>query len=177
MTGGYSSYKSIIIKNKACDLLSINYGCFVSCLFEKKEVLFFNIQNLKIDKIISNIDVVDSDNCLSLFDNYIIINCIKGIGIISINTKEIIQYIFNYFGYETKNISIFKNKVVFLASFSGSLKIMKLIYKDGFLIPVLEYNNISLITKKKKISINEYELIPFFGYNFIIYERNIYLLT
>ena len=65
-------------------------------IFSRKDNLkFLNNSNFVFIKKISNIEPINSNNGLLSIKDYIIINCCGGIAIVSINTKELIQYI-NY---------------------------------------------------------------------------------
>ena len=75
------------------DLLLINDAYFASSQACRKTITFIDISNLKEDKIITNIDSIDCNNCLSVFKNFIIVNCTEGIAIILLETKKLIQYI------------------------------------------------------------------------------------
>ena len=98
------------ISNKTSDLLLVNEDYFISAQPNNKTIIIFNIKNLRNinqEKIITNIDSIDSQDCLLKYKEFIIINCIKGIALLFIKTKEISHYIDNYIG-----ISI--NKEIFL---------------------------------------------------------------
>ena len=71
------------------------------CLINEKELLFskiskitfLNIENFSQDKIIERINCTDKVDSLIVINDYIIVDCIGGVSIISIKSKEIIQFI------------------------------------------------------------------------------------
>ena len=71
-----------------------------------KRLTFFSIEDLKVEKIIENIDCIKNKNekNLILIKDCVLVNCLKGIAIISIRTKEMIQYIENWENFEKKKI-------------------------------------------------------------------------
>ena len=98
-SGNFSIFEKFEIGNKTSDLLyinDINENYFISSQPNNKSITVFDIENLKEEKIITNIDSIDCCRCLLAYKNYIFINCIKGIALFFIKTKEIVQYIENY---------------------------------------------------------------------------------
>ena len=93
--------KNFILKNKTeidCDtpdLLLMDNKNFISCQPNNKTLTIYNNKNLNLIKIIADIDCVNSDHCLFLFKKYVLINCLKGIRLFLIETKEIVQFIEN----------------------------------------------------------------------------------
>ena len=177
ISGTYFSYISKKVNNKLYDLLLINNNCFITCISEYKKVIFCDIENLNTTKTISNIDAIEYDDCITLFNNYIIINCKKGFAIVSKKTEEFVQYILNFFGYVNKKIYIFQNKIIYLISISSELSIMKIAFKDCCLVPEEEYKEIPLITTKKNYKINTFDFVPLININYIILLNNIFLLN
>ena len=92
----FSMIKKFDIGNKTSDLLYIDENYFLSSQPNNKTITVFDIINMKENKIITNIDSIDCCRCLLAFKDYIIINCLKGIALFFVETKEIIQYIENY---------------------------------------------------------------------------------
>ena len=75
------------------DLLLVNDEYFISSQPENRILSLYNKDNLEQIKIIPDIDCVDSNHSLFKIKNeYILINCCKGIGLFLIKTKELIQY-------------------------------------------------------------------------------------
>ena len=78
----------------------------------KKTISFINnnsyiSQYFYEESIIYNIDCINSQNCLFLYKDYIIINCNKGIAIVLKKNKDLIQYIENeYNDLEQKELCI-----------------------------------------------------------------------
>ena len=92
----FSIIKKFDIGSKTSDLLDIDENYFLSSQPNNKTLTLFDIINLKQEKIIKNIDSIDCCRCLLAFKDYIIINCLKGIALFVVKTKEIFQYIENY---------------------------------------------------------------------------------
>ena len=95
------------------------------------------------------IDSNPSENCLTLYKEYILINCVRGIAIIEIKTLEKVQYIVNLEGYENKIISVDNNNNLIILNAYQNISIMKLKFEDGCLIPFEEYRNIEVIDNKQ----------------------------
>jgi hypothetical protein len=109
-TKEYVNIKKIYLDKETYDLLLINNEYFVSTQANQKTLTFIDIPDLKEDKIITEIDCIEENNCLFLFKNNIIVNCKEGIAIILLETKEIIQYIENFDrDLISKRLSIYNN--------------------------------------------------------------------
>jgi hypothetical protein len=109
-TKEYVNIKKIYLDKETYDLLLINNEYFVSTQANQKTLTFIDIPDLKEDKIITEIDCIEENNCLFLFKNNIIVNCKEGIAIILLETKEIIQYIENFDSDQiSKRLSIYNN--------------------------------------------------------------------
>ena len=144
----YLKIKTIELNEYPLDLLFINNDYFIFSLYESEKIVFYDIKNFKIIEDISNIDSINSNNCLLLYKKkYIIVNCEKGIAVIYTNTRQLIQYIENYEGYENKNICIDNNDNIAIYNISKNVGIMKFIFDDGYFIPVEEYK---VIIKEEK---------------------------
>jgi hypothetical protein len=89
----YSRYKTISINEIISDILVINEDYFISARPRSRLITFYNINNLKEEKIISNIQIINNVNCLLLFKDYCIINCVGGLSLILNSTKEYVQFI------------------------------------------------------------------------------------
>ena len=87
---------NIQIFSKSIDLLLIDDGNFISSQPNEKTLTIYDANNYEQVKIIKNIDCINNVNCFfKLNEKYIIINCNNGIAILSIKTKDIIQYVEN----------------------------------------------------------------------------------
>ena len=118
----FSASKKIKFDINTFDILLIDDECFISTQPYNKTLTIFDNKNLNQLKLISNIDCVYSAYCLFKFkEKYIIINCIKGSGILAINTKELIQYIEN-------DISLPDNKAL---SYDGDEYFYTFFWKDN----------------------------------------------
>ena len=107
---GYSHLNNILLENDITDILSVNSEYFISSNNYDRQIYFYDIKSLSIEKTLNNIDCLNSINSLFLFnDDYIIISCRNGFALIYIKTKEFIQYIEDY-------IKKYKKKEFFLDS-------------------------------------------------------------
>lgn len=104
---GYFLMQNLIKNESINDILSINEDYFIGSI--NSEIYFFNKKTLQIDKIIINLDCFESKNSLFLFKNFILVICQRGIRIISIKTKEYVQYIENDKDFKYKGICINNN--------------------------------------------------------------------
>ena len=101
----YNKIKTIQIYSKTFDLFLVNNDYFITSQPDINTITIIDIKSLNPSKYIPNIDCIDSLTCFLLFKNYIIINCKKGIAILSVKTKEICQFI---------EIGISEDKQIFL---------------------------------------------------------------
>ena len=169
----------INISNKTSDLLLVNEDYFISAQPINKTIIIFNIKNLRNinqEKIITNIDSIDSQDCLLKYKEYIIINCIKGIALLFIKTKEIFQYIENYIG-----ISI--NKEIFLDNNDNICILNKKEINNKHAFSILKlsmnYGSLEPIEKYEDIIINEkiIKTISLLKQILVFCENNVYSLT
>ena len=73
--------------------MAINNEYFI-CSCNTNKIVFYNTKNYSYFKEI-NIDSLENKDSLLLFKEFIIVPCNKGIGIVLIKTKELIQYLEN----------------------------------------------------------------------------------
>ena len=110
--------KKIGIGSKTSDLLLVNGEYFISSQPNKKTINIINISTFEISKTISNVDCIDSQNSLLSLQNFIIINCVKGIQLLFKETKEIIQNIQNFENdLRNKELYAYNNKLYILQKF------------------------------------------------------------
>ena len=83
----------ILINKRTKELLYINSDYFVSSQPNFGSITFHSIKNLEEKHTIKIADRIKNKHCLSSNENYILINCTDGFGIISIKNKELIQFI------------------------------------------------------------------------------------
>ena len=143
-------------------------------------ITIFNIFSLKPEKVIPNIDSINSTNCFLLFKQYIVINCKNGIALFLIKTKEIIQYIKNINDISENKEIILDNKEnicilskimktnMLLFNVGYYLKIIKLNMIEGLFEPFEGYENIETNENLKIICINDGD--------FILWGDNLYIL-
>ena len=107
---GYSNLNKIKFEHNISDIISVNSEYFISSNNYDRQIYFYDIKSLSIEKTLNNIDCLDAENSLCLFnDDYIIISCRNGFALIYIKTKEFVQYIEDY-------IKKYKKKEIFLNS-------------------------------------------------------------
>ena len=150
----YSKIRFYQINTEINDIILANKDYFVFSKSAMKSIVFFNMIELS-QKEIKNIDCINSPNCLFLIEDYIIINCINGIAILLIKTKELVQYIQNFNGYKNKKINIDDNNNIYILNNSEKLFFKKMKLSNGCLITTEEYKNIEFEKDKyKKIDIS-----------------------
>ena len=93
----YENIDFIKLESEISNLLSINNDSFIASQPYDKTILFFNYNKLDNFEIVMNVDSMNSQDCLFKYNNYIIVNCNKGIAFISIKNKELIQYMENFY--------------------------------------------------------------------------------
>lgn len=84
----YENIDFIKLDSEISNLLSINSDSFIASQPYDKTILFFNYNKLDNFEIVMNVDSMNSQDCLFKYNNYIIVNCNKGIAFISIKNKE-----------------------------------------------------------------------------------------
>ena len=176
----YVNIKKIYLIAKTYDLLSINNEYFISNQADQKTLTFIDIPNLKEDKIITNIDCIDNNNSLFLLKNYIIVNCKEGIALISIEAKDIIQYIQNFdTDLRYKNLSIYNKDNDYKLYILNRLNYNYNKQKFNIRIMKLEDDQLKLIGNYMEKEIDEQVELQIFTlnkYTTLIYGSKIYLL-
>ena len=155
----------IKLNTKTSDLLFINNEYFISAQPDNNSITFININSIEIDKIIPKIDCTDSVDCLSLFKNQIIIKCSKGIAILYVNTKELIQYIRLSPNCMIKKLCYDDNSIFILNKYKYKSRMIIIEYKmvDNCLVPYLKYPNLTLYEDNVDIFVmNKKYLILFY---------------
>lgn len=105
-TNTYNNTKKLRLSDKLYDICKINDDSLLCSEYSK--ITFINIPNIIIDKVINNMHCIDEINSLLVINDNILVNCEKGISILSTVTKEITQFIeWN----ENKLIKTFKDKI------------------------------------------------------------------
>ena len=142
------------------DLLLVNEEYFISSQPKIKTLTLYNKDNLEQIKIIPDVDCIDSNHSFyKIQKEYILINCYKGIGLLLIKTKELIQY---FECFDSNNIKIScddKNNIYIISQkmnstfFSSSHTIKMGIANiiENEIIFIKEYDEIE--TKKENLNI------------------------
>ena len=87
----YLNINKIKLNEELYDICLINDDNLI--FSQKLKIIFLNLKNFSVEKIIDKIDPINEKNSLISIKDYILVNCEKGIAIISTKTKEMIQYI------------------------------------------------------------------------------------
>ena len=146
----YSNIKKIRCGSleKISDILLINNNYFISSHYKSKIIKFYDINNSYKETIVSGIDCIDSSDSLLLFKGFIVINCIKGIALLSINTKELVQYLILNDNYYCKSKTVFRNDEniyifgYFDNIYNKKLSLLKLEFRDGLFNTKEKYKQI-----------------------------------
>ena len=113
----FTCIKKIEVNATSFDLMLANSEYFISSQPDNKQLILFNNNNYEIIKRISNIDSINStDVLLKVNDTYILINCLKGIALLYIKTKDIIQYIENFYSKDKKISCDDENNIYILST-------------------------------------------------------------
>jgi len=100
----YIKIKNINGNSAIYDMILLDKDNFMCTSSFNQNLNIYNIQNFSTLKVIQNIDCRSENNSLLKVDeNFILINCFKGIAIFDIKCKEIIQYTQEYYS-ELKTI-------------------------------------------------------------------------
>ena len=106
--------------DKMYDICSINDKYLVLTFPHIDKLSFYNLETLEEEKIIEKIDCMNEMDHLIKIEEFILVNCRKGIAIVSIKTKEIVQYVQNWDSWIEKSIiKSFNNEIYIFSSESG----------------------------------------------------------
>ena len=161
----YRIINRIMLNEKTIDLLFINNEYFISAQPDNNSITYINTNSLEIDKIILNIDCTDSTDCLYLLKNQIIIKCFKGIAIISVKTKELIQYIKMTKNCLQKKLFYDENSVFILNKYrlSSEMKIIEYKLIDNCLATYMVFPNLTFYENDVDIFLmNKKNLVLFY---------------
>ena len=131
---------------------------FISVQPNNKTIIIFDIksENINQGKIITSIDSIDCKDCLLKYKEYIFINCIKGIALFFIKSKEISQYIENFIGLSQYKKLFLDNRdnlcIIYEKEINKSIiSILKLNMNYGSLEPFEKTEEININEKITKI--------------------------
>ena len=93
----YINIANIKLNSSILYLLSINNKYCISC--HQNIITFINNYSIEEEKSIYDFkfEFYNSNNCLLLLKDYVVVNCLTGIAFIYLKTKEIVQFIDNKF--------------------------------------------------------------------------------
>ena len=178
----------IDVGSKTSDLILVDDEYFISSQPKIKTIIIINIKTFEISKTISNVDCIDSQNSLLSLQNFIIINCVKGIQLLFKETKEIIQNI-QIFENDLRNKELYayNNKLYILQEFqeyrnrSHSLKIKISIFEffKGLLEKIQEYEELQIEDDNnlKFIVMNDEQFLLLGKYGYILEKIKILYLN
>ena len=147
----YYTLNVIKLNTFTSDLLSINNSSFISAQPDRKKLTILDSNNFDELKTVNNIDCVDYLHCLFKAKNkYIIINCSNGIGLLLIDTKEIVQYIKIENNSFEKQIMFDDNNLIYVLT----MDIIQNIKNYNILIYKINNNSIEYLDIKKKGNID-----------------------
>ena len=184
--------KSVISLNaNSFDMLLIDENHFISTQPDKKNITISDLYYFDEILKIKNVDCSNSNNCLFKINNkYVVISCFNGIGLLYIPTKELVQYIQNYYSFpNTQKIScdnegkiyilnIEKNKVITNSLFGNTnSNFNNYNYKVEILVGKIIDGTIKLIKEYEKFdSFENMFKFTFLNKNcFILWGRNSYI--
>ena len=116
------------------------------------------MKSFEISNIILNIDCIASQNSLFSFQNFIIINCLKGIQLLFKDTREITQNIQDFYdNLKKKDLFVYNNRLYILEEYEYScyysnitLSIFE--FCDGLLEKIQEFEKIKIDDCNLKIN-------------------------
>ena len=156
--------KKININSETPDLLLVNDEYFISSQPDKKTIIIININNFEISNTILNIDCIDSQNSLFNLQNFVIINCIKGIQLLFKKTKEITQNIQDFDNeLNNKELYVYNNRLYILENYSSNIKLSLFEFNNGLLEKIQEYEKIQINDNNLKIIVMNEEQIFILG--------------
>ena len=156
----FSNTKKINFEFQIFDICQID-GKY-AIISQKSKITFINIENLKIEKEINNIDCIERYNNLALIKDYILVNCKNGIGVLSIKDRELIQFISNDENLgKSKTVKTINNHIYIL-------------YSLGYLLKY-SFSEYNLVLKEKTELETPYTDFRFDNKKFIIFKDNSYI--
>jgi hypothetical protein len=171
--------KKIDIDSNTSDLLLVNDEYFISSQPYKKTIIIINISTFEISKTILNVDSIDSQNSLLSLQNFVIINCVKGIQLLFKATKEITQNIQNFENdLRNKELYIYNNRLYILQEFeayrnynySPKIKISIFEFFKGLLEKIQEYKEFQICDD------NNLKFIVMNGEQILLLGKNKYII-
>ena len=157
-------------RDKIYDICQINEKSFIAT--RKSKIVFFSCLNLNKEKVIKNIDCIDDIDTIISIKDIALINCKKGIAIISVKFKELIQYIENWDVFEEKKI-LKSNGDIYVSNVLGDLFKVNLEEQSLVLKEKIKINK--TFYDANKYDENILESFDFNKNNYIIKDDNIFI--
>ena len=99
----YYNVKEKVFNHNIYDICQVNDNYLI--FSQREKLTFFSVGDFKNEIAIKNIDCIQKERTLILIKDFILVNCEKGIAIIYIKTKEMIQYVENLENFNSKKIT------------------------------------------------------------------------
>ena len=144
----------------------------------KSEKLIFLEKNLEMLNHIIKLDCIEEENSIIDLNDFILVNCVDGINIISLKTKEIVQFIQNWNNWDDKIMVKSSEEQIYIVNKSDKI-INKFNLEDSCLIHLEEINIVNDGEEDKDGSEEEdyNENIIVTGDNIIVFcDESIHLL-
>ncbi len=175
----YSMQKTFTINQETIDLLLINDKYIISSQPNEETLQVIDFNNLIIEKTLYDIDCIDLNNSLIPFKEFILVNCIKGIGLILKSTRELVQYIdfYDENGTRYKIINVDNNNFIYILSIiEYNLNLESI----GIEVMEMRNNMLELIEKYNEIEIHDEQIlgiIPINNKNIILWGNRVYSIN
>ena len=115
----FTNTNKITFEDKIYDICKIDNK--FALISQKSKLIFIKIENLSKEKEINNIDCLEKPNNLILIKDCVLVNCEKGIAIILLKTKEMVQYKFDDEILGDKKIVKLNNNYIYILNTLGNL--------------------------------------------------------
>ena len=115
----FTNTKKASLKDEIFDICLINENDLL--VAQNSSLIFLSVKNLSIEKIINNVECFDTYNVFILIEDCILVNCKEGIAIISIKTKEMIQFIHDSENLVDKEMEKSIDNNIYIFNSSGNL--------------------------------------------------------
>ena len=175
----YSNVRRLLFAPKINDILLINNNYFISSHYESEIIVFYDINDSYKESIITDIKPYNYSNCLYLFNEYIIVNCINGISLISINTRQLVQFIEYSKPYDDINqIFIGNDDNIYISDFSSETFLVKYEFRDGYFVIKEKYKSIETDKKRAYFLANSslFKMMCINDEDIIIWGKNMWIL-
>ena len=144
----------------------------------KKYIIFTEYSNIKFFKrdlelVPKNITIycLKKENSIIDFNGFVLVNCVDGIYVISLNTKEIVQIIPNLDNWTLKLFAKSLNDEIFIFNEYDRIMI-KFKYNDTCLLPIEEIDIRNYFEENKNNSEKKFDINIIFAFDNIIFLKD-----